>query len=142
MAKRRGRPPIEITQEMLGQVEVLAGQGLTAEQIANCLGIGRTTLYDKINDNEDFSNAIKEGQGKAAGFVTGKLFDHIRNGNLAAIFFYCKTRLGWKETTRNEHTGKDGAPLQLESHQKNALEAMNERFTQILGQSKEATDGD
>ena len=31
----------------------------------------------------------------------------------AATFFWLKSRAGWREVTRQEHTGSDGGPIQM-----------------------------
>ena len=59
-----GRPLIKITPNILQRVEELPGQGLTQEQIAHCLGIGRSTLMKKKKFNGDLVDAIKRGQSK------------------------------------------------------------------------------
>ena len=47
--------------------------------------------------------------------VAGSLFKQAMAGNVAAQCFWAKTRMGWRETSRMEVTGKDGAPLQQQS---------------------------
>lgn len=132
-----GRPSWLPDGATIQMVETLAGQGLTSEQIADCLGIGKTTLYDKAKNYEEFSNAIKKGKGKAAGFVTGKLFEQIRKDNLTATIFYLKTQLGWKETEARELTGKDGSALQLETHKKETSDLIDERISKMTEKAKE-----
>ena len=45
----------------LERVEELAAQGLTNEQIAACLGICESTLYNKKREFLEFLEAIKKG---------------------------------------------------------------------------------
>lgn len=94
-----GRPPIEITEELCSKAESLAAQGLTMDQIALSLGMGRTTLYDKKAEFEDFSDAIKVGQAKGVAIVTNALFTNAKGGNLGAQCFYLKNRAGWTDKT-------------------------------------------
>lgn len=115
-----GRPAWEPTEKDIRQVEILAGQGLEAEMIANCLGISRDTYYERIKDNKQFSDAIKKGQGQAAAFVTGKLFNQIRKDNLTAIIFYLKTRLRWKEPS-NDDFSKESSETENKSKAKELL---------------------
>ena len=130
-----GRPAWLPDGATIQMVETLAGQGLTSEQIADCLGIARATLYDKAKNYEEFSDAIKRGKGKAAGFVTGKLFEQIRKDNLTAMIFYIKTQLNWKETESKELTGKDGAPLQTDKREVEDL--IDERIAKMTEKAKE-----
>lgn len=43
--------------------------------------------------------------------VLGALYKNAMEGNVSAQIFWCKTRLGMRETDRLELTGKDGTPL-------------------------------
>lgn len=48
-----------------GKLDLVKGwarQGLTDEQIANNMGIGKTTLYDYKNKYPKFANALKKGK--------------------------------------------------------------------------------
>jgi hypothetical protein len=38
--------------------------------------------------------------------------ESIKGGNITAMIFFLKTQAGWKETITQEHTGKDGQPIQ------------------------------
>ena len=57
----------------LNKVESLASRGLTQQQIADALGISRTTLYGRIKESEQFEQAIKKGQAKGVASVSNKL---------------------------------------------------------------------
>jgi transcriptional regulator with XRE-family HTH domain len=103
------KPKIHID---LKQVESLAANGLTDEQIASALGISRTTLANRKRENEQFVQAIKRGKAKGIALVTNKLMESIKGGNMTGMIFFLKTQAGWKETNVQEHTGKDGTALQ------------------------------
>ena len=94
-----GRPKFEITPEVLEKTKKLAGQGLTKEQIARCLGIGRTKLFNMQKDDADFMNAIKEGQAAGIEEISNALFDNAKDGNTTAQIFYLKNRAPdeWKD---------------------------------------------
>ena len=103
------KPKIHID---LKQVESLAANGLTDEQIASALGISRTTLSNRKRENEQFVQAIKKGKAKGIALVTNKLMESIKGGNMTGMIFFLKTQAGWKETNVQEHTGADGNPIQ------------------------------
>lgn len=103
------KPKIKID---LKQVESLAANGLTDEQIASALGISRTTLSNRKRENEQFVLAIKRGKAKGIALVTNKLMESIKGGNITGMIFFLKTQAGWKETNVQEHTGADGQPIQ------------------------------
>lgn len=94
--KKKTKPAIEIN---LAEVERLAGQGLTDQQIADSLGISRRTLANRKKDSAQIAQAIKRGKAKGIETVTNALFHKItKERNTTAIIFYLKAQAGWKET--------------------------------------------
>lgn len=97
----------------------------------------RSTFYNWLNTDEEFKAAVEEIQDVAIDYVEGKLFEKIDGISMkgkgatneddeppvytvapsdAAIIFYLKTKgkkRGYVE--RQEHTGKDGKPIETES---------------------------
>jgi len=125
------KPKIQID---LKQVESLAANGLTDEQIASALGISRTTLANRKRENEQFVQAIKRGKAKGIALVTNKLMESIKAGNMTGMIFFLKTQAGWKETNVQEHTGANGTALIPSAKQmttdelKAELEALGVKF--------------
>ena len=117
------KPKIHID---LKQVESLAANGLTDEQIASALGISRTTLANRKRENEQFVQAIKRGKAKGIALVTNKLMESIKGGNMTAMIFFLKTQAGWKETNVQEHTGANGTALQPPVFNFNPVKPKNE----------------
>ena len=103
------KPKIQID---LKQVESLAANGLTQEQIASALGISERTLRSRKGEIADFADAIKRGKAKGIALVTNKLMESIKGGNMTGMIFFLKTQAGWKETNVQEHTGANGTALQ------------------------------
>ena len=103
------KPKIHID---LKQVESLAANGLTQEQIAAALGISESTLHKRKRGNTEFTAAIKRGKAKGIALVTNKLMESIKGGNMTAMIFFLKTQAGWKETNVQEHTGANGEAIQ------------------------------
>ena len=93
------KPKIHID---LKQVESLAANGLTQEQIAAALGISESTLTKRKKENTDFTDAIKRGKAKGIALVTNKLMESIKGGNMTGMIFFLKTQAGWKETNVQE----------------------------------------
>lgn len=92
-----GRPPLEITPELISKAEALAAQGLTQEQIASVLGIGLSTLMNKKAKFKEFGDAIKRGQDKGIATISNALFNKAKQGDNVAMLFYLKCRAGWRE---------------------------------------------
>ena len=83
----------------LAEVERLASLGLTREQIAAALGASASTVYNRLRDDEEFSEAVKRGEALGIGAVASKLMDQINEGNTTATIFYLKSRAGWRESS-------------------------------------------
>ena len=81
----------------LQQVEDLAAQGLTFEQIATCLGVSDKTIYRRKGESSEVSEAIKRGRERGVAFAASQLQNMIAQGNLGAVIFYLKTKGGWTE---------------------------------------------
>ena len=92
-----GRPAIHLTDAQRAEVETLAAV-LNAEQIADFLGIGRTTFFALMNRDPDLSERYKRGKARAVGAVAQSLVTKARAGNVTAMIFFLKTQGGWRET--------------------------------------------
>ena len=114
-----GRPQFEITDEVCQQAEKLAAQGLTIDQIANVLGMGKRTLYEKKAEYPQFSHAIEAGRSKGIATITNALFKKANEGDVAAQKYYLNNRdnRNWKDKVTTEHTGSDGGPIQVQEIQ-------------------------
>ena len=78
-AKKIGRPLIKIDEKVCRQAETLSAQGLTMKQIANVLGMGEATLYEKQREFPEFSESIKRGKDKGIAKITNALFNKAVN---------------------------------------------------------------
>ena len=92
-----GRPLTTLTDAQRAEVETLSAV-LNAEQIADFLGIGRTTFFAILNRDEDLSERYKRGKARAIGAVAHSLVTKARAGNVTAMIFFLKTQGGWRES--------------------------------------------
>lgn len=92
-----GRPLTTLTDVQRSEVETLSAV-LNAEQIADFLGIGRTTFFALMNRDEDLSERYKRGKARAIGAVAQSLVTKARAGNVTAMIFFLKTQGGWRES--------------------------------------------
>ena len=99
-----GRPPIMLTETQRAEVETLAAL-LSQEQIADYLGIARTTFRAICAREPDVSERYKRGKAKAIAHVANGLLQKARSGCTTSSIFYLKTQAGWRETTTLEHAG-------------------------------------
>ena len=109
MTDRGGRPamarkPIELTDEQRGEIETL-GALLNQDQIADYLGIGRTTFHAIMERDPDIAERYKRGKAKAIAHVARGLLQKARSGDTVSSIFFLKTQAGWRETDRLEHAG-------------------------------------
>ena len=104
-----GRMAFEPTDSERKQVEALSGYGLPIEQIAVLVrdGIDSDTL------RKHFAQELISGKAKANGQVGKTLFQKVMAGDTAAAIWWSKTQMRWAETQKHEHTGADGAPIQV-----------------------------
>lgn len=103
----RGRKPHEPTDVTRKQVEAMVAYGITQDDIAACLNIKKSTLVKYYREEIDTAKA------KANANVAARLYNKCMKDETAAIIFWLKTRGGWKEVSQTEHTGVDGAPLEV-----------------------------
>lgn len=110
--------PHEPTDKTRSEVSALASFGVPQEDIAAYIGISKPTLAKHYPDELSFSSI------KANATVGKYLFSlasgqALKNGAThgdckAAAMFWAKTRMGWRETDRLEHSGPDGGAIPVE----------------------------
>lgn len=103
-----GRPAFEPTDAERKQVEAMSGYGLPIEQIAVLVrdGIDADTL------RKHFAQELISGKAKANSGVGRTLFQKAMGGDTAAMIWWSKTQMRWKEVQQHEITGADGAPIE------------------------------
>ena len=87
-----GRPQWVPTPEACEQAREMASRGLTVAQIADCLGLGERTVYEKQKDYPQFMQAIKKGRAEGLNEVSNALFEKATQGIVNAIIYYLKVR--------------------------------------------------
>lgn len=91
------KPHFKVTPEIIAMANELASNGLTNEQIADCLDISAPTLYKYIKESEEFGNAINRGKSRGIRVMANNLFQLALNGNAAANIFFLKARAKWRD---------------------------------------------
>ena len=107
LAKKRGPKPIPISDEQRQMIKHLSAAGTKQDVIARILGISVDTLARRFKAEMDL------GREEADAVIAAKLFEKAASGDLGSIVWYEKTRTRWRETTRHEHSGIDGKPIEL-----------------------------
>lgn len=104
-----GRMAFEPTDAERKQVEAMSGYGLPIEQIAVLVrdGIDSDTL------RKYFAAELTAGKAKANAGIGRTLYQKAMGGDTAAMIWWSKTQMRWAETQKHEHTGADGAPIEI-----------------------------
>lgn len=71
------------------------------------VGLGRTTHYQWLKDDEQYKEAVESVDGITLDFAESQLFKQIKEGNTTATIFYLKTKgrsRGYIERTQVELT--------------------------------------
>lgn len=99
-----GRKPFVPTDAERKQVEALAGVGLPQEQIGALLRDG--VCVDVVRDN--FAHELKAGKAKASAKIGQTLFNRAIGGETAALIWWTKSQMGWKEKRELDISNPDG----------------------------------
>lgn len=99
-----GRKPFVATDAERKQVEALAGVGLPHDQIAALLRDG--VCVDVVRDN--FAHELKAGKAKASAKIGQTLFNRAIGGETAALIWWTKSQMGWKEKRELDISNPDG----------------------------------
>lgn len=87
-----GRPKWIPDELACRKAQEMAAKGLTVMQIAHCLGVSDTTVYERQNEYPEFAEAIKKGRAEGISQVANKLFEKAVDGDNTCIIFYLKNR--------------------------------------------------
>ena len=126
------------TEKTRAEIIALRSYGVPIKEVAAYIGIDDKTLYKYYRDELE-NSAIK------ANANVGKFLYQAASGQalatgathsdcVRAAMFWAKTRMGWKETNVQEHTGANGAALIPSAKQmttdelKAELEALGVKF--------------
>ena len=102
---KNGRPPHQPDAASRRLVEHHAAIGTPHQSIAKLLQLSLNTLKKHYREELDL------GLARANAVVSGKLFTEAKRGNITAAIFWMKTRGGWRETSRVEHS--TNAPIEV-----------------------------
>ncbi len=136
------RPKHEPTGKTRAEVESMAGFGIPEERIAKVIGISRSTL------RRWYKVELELGSTKASAMVIGNLFKQATKdhpSSIPAAIFWAKTREGWREKVSVEHSGKDGAPIELELSDLKFVHTLTEtelkEFDRLITKAMTGVDG-
>lgn len=123
----------EPTKDRRQLVQLHAMVGTPQSVIADILGIDDKTLRLHYRTELDHATAQANAQ------IGGVLYNKATKGDTAAAIFWMKTRAGWKETERKEHTGADGNPIEVNINA-DAAEAKRRLLGKIANDTSDGLD--
>ena len=94
---------VKYNQEHARIVQSLAQYGIPHTQIAAHIGVSKNTLLAL------YSKEIEEGAVTTNNKIAKRLFEKAMDGDTTALIFWCKTRMGWRETQKVDLTSSDGS---------------------------------
>lgn len=115
-----GRPS-KYRPEYAERVVEFCAQGFSLTALAGEIGVGRETIARWCHEQEDFAEAASRAKAKRAQFWEEQGIDLAKNGGQGGratlIIFGLKNHApeDFAETRKVELTGKDGAPLNIET---------------------------
>lgn len=108
--KKRGPKPFIFSEDERKTVERLSSVGVGHRQIAALVrdGIDVETL------EKYFRAELDRGKAAAHAKVGSKLMQKIMDGDTAAMIFYCKTQMGWREGQDVNVSGSLGLSINID----------------------------
>lgn len=73
--------------------------GATEGELGPLLGVTDRTVRNWKKKHPEFAEAIEMGTMKPNARVVGKLFDECMSGNITAIIWWTKNKMGWRDRT-------------------------------------------
>jgi hypothetical protein len=137
--KKPGTKPHEPTAQLKQQVTMMTGFGIPQDDIAKIIGMSTPTLI------KFYSNELDTARAQLNTKVANNLFRQATKDDFKAIpaaIFWCKTRMGWREVTRHEHGGADGAPIPVQMNLSKATDAELAALTSLFGTVASVASGD
>ncbi len=124
--KKEAHQPTEKTR---AEIVALRSYGVPIKEVASYIGIDDKTMYK-------YYRAELEQSAMKANANVGKFLYQAASGQalttgathsdcVRAAMFWAKTRMGWKETNVQEHTGANGGVIQVNTTAMSAEEAYN-----------------
>ena len=113
MAKKRMGPTPKILD--IVRVESIAAMGGTNDQIADALGIAKTTLFNIRKRDKAVDEAVQRGKDKADIQVVAALYKKALAGDTTAMIFWLKNRrpTEWRDRHDIDHSGEIKVPIRL-----------------------------
>lgn len=95
-------PKATLTDEGYKAMAAMAAEGQDQHSMAAALGMNRSTLQALIKRDQRAEDAMNVGKALLADELTHHLLNAARKGNIVAMIYLTKARLGWREGDTSE----------------------------------------
>ena len=113
--------PTDYLEEFAERVETFCADGYSLTAFAGEIGVCRATINNWCNEFPEFLEAASRAKAKRARWWEDRAREIAQNGGpggqATMVIFGLKNHApdDFKEVTRQEHTGKDGGPIETQS---------------------------
>ena len=107
------RPERKFTDEEIDEIEKLA-PSLTQQQLADYFAISINTLKQIMKRDQRVSDSYNRSKTRAGILMIDKLYDKAMEGDYQSMKLWLSQRMGWTEKSRQEITGADGGPVDVD----------------------------
>jgi hypothetical protein len=90
----------------------LFAMGVPVHQVAAKLKMSRATLERRMKEDPELLEVINAARAEANHKMSQSLYEQGLSGNTTAAIFWCKTQMGFRETSVIEHQGVGGGAIQ------------------------------
>lgn len=109
-----GAPSFIPTPEQQAVVRLLIGSGRPHDEIVTAIKNPRTSKPISIETlHKAFTEEIRSGQVEMNTLAMTGLAGQLKGGNMTAIIWWSKNRMGWQDSTVHEMSGKNGGPIPI-----------------------------
>lgn len=111
--------PTKYKKEFCKQAVDFLSQGYSVTALAGHLGVAASTVFLWMEENDEFSESVKEGQAAASAFWEKLLINNAitGEGNATTCIFGVKnrSRAEWRDKTETELSGPDGGAIKTDN---------------------------
>ena len=113
--------PTDYLEEFAERVETFCADGYSLTAFAGEIGVARSTINEWMAQHAEFSEAVSRAKAKRARWWEDRAREIAQNGGpggqATMVIFGLKNHApdDFKEVTRQEHTGRDGGPIETQS---------------------------
>lgn len=132
--------PTKYDPKFCNEIESHMGAGFSKESFAGKIGICKQTLYNWMNENPTFLDAVKRAEVACQNWWEQKGMDGMYAGkdfSSAIWIFNMKARFRWKDVTAHEVSGPDGKPIETKDVSQLTDEQIEAKIQEKLGKGKE-----